>query len=305
MSVSIFPSKNAWITPRTSETKLDDNNCQIILNQKISEVKKVLINATTVIFASYRGTGIRDNHEYIENNERKLSDFYLDEALTLRFTAADISALVVEEKKRKTLSAVNDFDTRDSSKLYQNNTFYYQQNTNIIELPNKRIGGWLIDNEIYHNVLYSLKNYLPTLYILNEGDGGRRVVKLKNYTLSPLKNNLLSAQFRIYYTPLGESVKLQVPKTNPQANQFCIPYSQQQPIVDNVTLGREMQSVANRAGCETKEVVRTCHSLSELRRPREHWGYIEKDANEKPTGNIWRLTDKIIVNSRQFSPAAT
>lgn len=32
--------------------------------------------------------------------------------------------------------------------------------------------------------------------------------------------SLLTAQFRIVYVPLGESVKLQVPKTNPQENEI-------------------------------------------------------------------------------------
>ena len=54
--------------------------------------------------------------------------------------------------------------------------------------------------------------------------------------------------------------------------------------------GREMQSIANRTGCEKKEIVRTCHDLGELRHPRDGWGYIEKDAQGNPTGNIWRLT---------------
>ena len=79
-----------------------------------------------------------------------------------------------------------------------------------------------------------------------------------------------------------------MPKTNPQENEFHIPFSQQQPIVNNLTLGREMQSLANRTGCEIKQVVRTFTSLRQYRKPGAFWR--EKDANGNLTGNVWRLT---------------
>ncbi|MDE7455002.1 MAG: hypothetical protein K2M64_04155 [Clostridia bacterium] len=137
----------------------------------------------------------------------------------------------------------------------------------------KRNGGFYIDSDI---------DGMPQGWISTES---AYIVSVQFDTNIP---SLMSAQFRIYYTPLGESVKLNVPKTNPQENQFCIPYSQQQPIVDNITLGREMQSVANRAGCKMAQVVRTLPSITKRRKP----GTVvyEKDANGKRTGNVWRLT---------------
>lgn len=49
-----------------------------------------------------------------------------------------------------------------------------------------------------------------------------------------------------------------------------------------------MQSLANRTGCEIKQVVRTFTSISQYRKPGAFWR--EKDANGNLTGNVWRLT---------------
>ena len=285
----IFPGQNAWIAPRTSGVQLDSNNCQIILNQKIEKIDKVYLNAQNIYFGRRVLELVDSGRSVVDLRPGRLSEFYYDVELTNPVKFADITRWVVEEFEWKLLPSLNIFN--NDGKLYKNNTFFYSHNSNIIELPNERVGYWILDANIYLNVLRSLVNYLPDLYIYFDGGlNGRGVAKLTTYDIDTDKSKLMSTQFRVYYTPLGESVKLQVPKTNPQVNQFCIPYSQQQPIVDNTTLGREMQSVANRAGCETREVVRTLNSIKQYRRPRDGYYHTEKDSQGNPTGNIWRLT---------------
>lgn len=47
MSTNIFPSQNTWITPRIDLGQINTSNCKIILNQKIDNIGKVLINANS------------------------------------------------------------------------------------------------------------------------------------------------------------------------------------------------------------------------------------------------------------------
>lgn len=48
MSVVIFPSVNSWITPRTTVGKIEDNNCLLMLPQKIESIHRILLNATNI-----------------------------------------------------------------------------------------------------------------------------------------------------------------------------------------------------------------------------------------------------------------
>lgn len=293
MSSNIFPSANSWITPRSIDGQITTDNAIILFNQKIEKVNKVYINLPNSDF-SFIIRGVA--------RKAKLSNIFLDENHTIPLDKLDITYFVVNEEEYATLKNYTQADYKFWYKC-QNNTWYY--NKEGIYLPNDRIRGVIIKtvtpleniiNATLYQLLYKYGKKDGKLYLyygLNNPDNvefswadGLTSIGIDTTTMP----NIINLQFRIYYTPLGESVKLQVPKTNPQVNQFCIPYSQQQPIVDNVTLGREMQSVANRAGCEKKEVVRTCHSIKEIRRPRDGWYCKEKDANGNLTGNIWRLT---------------
>lgn len=147
--------------------------------------------------------------------------------------------------------------------MYVVNTWYYTHNAEEIILPNNKFGASQNTPDLIMVwSLFDLLDKYSAIYLKIYDDGRNPLMIdskdiLEQYNVQANTETLTKMQFRIYYTPLGESVKLQVPKTTPQATQFCIPYSQQQPIVDSTTLGREMQSVANRAGCETKQVVRT------------------------------------------------
>ena len=68
--------------------------------------------------------------------------------------------------------------------------------------------------------------------------------------------NLMNARFRIYYEPLGENIRLNTYKQVTVKNEFAIPFSQQQQIVNNMSLGRNMQAMANRTGVETRTICR-------------------------------------------------
>ncbi len=283
----IFPSSTSWITPRTTQAKLDSNNCMIILPQKIDNITKVLVNAKTIKVSML-------TPPVTKAEKVKLSELYMEPSEASKIQVLDISKFVVEKSQYDCLSEINGADPTDG--LCVNNAHYYEHNGYNVHLVGTtfRYGLQYFSTSAFNLAIQA------SFVILCEKNGGwvywkntnGEFQKARPYNTDNgnLSNNPMSAQFRIYYTPLGESVKLTVPKTNPQAEPFVIPYSQQQPIVDSVTHGREMQSITNRMGCETKEVVRTFPGIKHYRSPHDHWFYREKDADGNPTGNVWRLT---------------
>ena len=305
----IFPSSNGWITPRTAQGQVTTNNSQIILNQTIDKIDKVLLNLPNLLIKFI----MQPQAELL-----KLSEIYTDENHTKSLAQLDITRYVVEKAAYDTLPTYKASHMPNCfGPQYTNNTWYYEHKGSNIVLPNDIIKGniefignpittYVISSAVYNYLynnghkdgkLYAHTDYLGTV----EGTVDFEITYSDSLDIEVYSNtpDIQSIPFRIYYTPLGDSVKLQVPKTNPQVNQFCIPYSQQQPLVDNTTLGREMQSVANRAGCEKREVVRTLTNISQ-KRPLGAY-YSEKDANGKPTGNVWRLTgERIEIYSETF-----
>ena len=286
MSTTVFPSQNSWITPRTSETKIDSNNCMVILPQKISEIKQVLINAQNI--------KISIKTAQTQAVLTPLTDYYTAPNDSARLQYLDITKYVVEQAKHNALPLIKPVSEGNVVReLSINNAQYYVQNEKILYIVNQTIRthplDWFKNVTVWNMTIASAFDSLlrsSTLYTKPLGSFQEASGFVAN--VEKMDNNPMTAQFRVYYTPLGESVNLETVKTNPQENEFAIPFSQQQPIVNNTTLGREMQSLTNRTGCETKEVVRTFTDISQLRKPGAFWR--EKDSNGKPTGNIWRLT---------------
>ena len=274
----IFPSQNAWcVATNIKDVRLTDQNCQIALSRKIDRINKVTVDASSVY------VGVRENSEdgaYVE---------YLLSSLTYtdgrEITELDITNYVLEYSKWMTLPVGYELSSEPAG-ILKNNTVYYEHKGNSIVLTNEKYKT--TGNAGY----YAFQSMIQSAF----ADMGS-VFKYANFTVyvtsrfaSGPQTSPLTARFRIYYTPLGDSVKLQVPKTEPQKTQFCIPYSQQQQIVNNITFGREMQSVANRTGCEQKEVARTLTNIQQYRKPQDGYFYREKDKNGEYNGDIWKLT---------------
>ena len=288
MSKNIYPSNATWITPRSEETQITSDNCVILLPKKIDHVDKVYINSSLIpMWAYYYPTGATDPKRW----DGYLSDIYIGDNITTAQRIGDtfdITRFIVEKSEYETLNTISGRDPTDEELEgnIKNNTWYYTHEGNTIRLVNDRMGGLIFPSTVFSVILRSIVNSLGNrVYIMIDGD----LISSGNFHIDGTKPaDLRAMQFRVEYTPLAESVKLQTAKTAPQKNEFQMPFSQQQPIVNNVTLGREMQSTANRTGCETKEIVRTVTTLGGLRKIGSYWR--ERDGNGNLTGNIWRLT---------------
>lgn len=290
----IFPSSNSWATPRSEQGQITTQNAQIILSQRIEQIDKVLLYLPKLKI------------DFLTRNiTAPLEEIFVDEQHTVSLANLDITRYVVEKAKYNTLEFYQAAIMPGCfGKQYTNNTWYYEKNGRTIVLPNDIIKGniqlrgdpitaYVISSAVY-NYIYNNGRKDGILYVknVNSPTGYYTVTYTDDLDLviANAANNtpdIRGIKFRVYYTPLGESVKLNVPKTNPKLWQFCIPFSQQQPMVDNVTLGRGMQSLANRTGCEQKQVLRTIPSMAHYRKPGAF--YREKDVNGKLTGVVWRL----------------
>lgn len=288
MSKNIYPSNATWITPRSEETQITSDNCVILLPKKIDHVDKVYINSSLIpMSVGYYESG--ESSETVWHGS--LSDIYIGDnfATAQRIgDTFDITRFIVEKSEYETLNTISGRAPTDEELEgnIKNNTWFYTHEGNTIRLVNDRMGGLIFPSTVFSVILRSIVNSLGSrVYIMIDGD----LTSSRNFHTDYTKPaDLREMQFRVEYTPLAESVKLQTAKTAPQKNEFQMPFSQQQPIVNNVTLGREMQSTANRTGCETKEIVRTVTTLGGLRKIGSYWR--ERDGNGNLTGNIWRLT---------------
>lgn len=286
--MSIFPSENTWITPRTKDVKITTDNCMLILPKKISHIEQVYLNANSFALWNLKGSDGLTHKGGIS-----LSNLSPYQNMMRTISVLDIGKYVVEKAKYDTLDTYTAIQSIPWGEIATNNAWFYSHNETDIQCINSRPNVFS-DNVFYNIVEFAIVDCASINGALYYNDNGTiikfSVNSIKDSFSSSVSRwpSLLTAQFRIVYVPLGESVKLQVPKTNPQENEFHIPFSQQQPIVNNLTIGREMQSLANRTGCEIKQVVRTFTSISQYRKPGAFWR--EKDANGNLTGNVWRLT---------------
>lgn len=279
MSITVFPSVDGWITPRTDEVQLTDQNCKIIVSKPIDYLTKILMSIDGKINVSYESSA-----SYPVTNI-DLSMLYYDEDLSRPIMPIDITGYVVEFEKYKTLAATQGSVFTTPTKL---NTWPYTTKTNEIILPNttpKWYEGLMTTTErLILAVLYSLEMQNGNLYGNIGTSNNPSAIKitsihgLQQFTTADIMN----ARFRVYYEPLGESVKLNTLKTEPVKNEFAIPFSQQQQIVNNLALGKNMQATTNRTGVEQRTICRKVNKIDKIRPIGSFWVDNQK--------NKWRLT---------------
>ena len=302
MYSNVFPSVTTWTTPRTGEIKLTTDNCKLFTNTKIEKLEKIIakIKASDFQFT----ITWTNNVGQIERINVDAGQIFLDSAhqISLEDAGFDITKYVVEKAKYSTLKTYTNTAVLPDyfTDLYVNNTSYWTQNTNEIVLVNTPFNGWLqvIQNDAFETLIMSaLVDIIQTQGIYAEFSDNPPIydyINKDNFgNLAGGKTptfKLTEVFFRVYYQTLGESVKINTPKTRPTtAQQFTMPFSQQQQIVDSIAQGRNTLATANRTGVRKKEVLRTITDLSQLRK----LGAVvyQKDTNGNPTNAYWRLIE--------------
>lgn len=267
----IYPSVTTWISTRADNIRLTTENSVVRLGKPIDEIKKVLLNPQecSPIYVKVGET----TEAIIEWKNLSLSS---DGSKPF---VIDMTSRVLEYEKWQTLPTEY---IPTSTSIKQNNTIYYKRKETEIVL----VGGTTFgENSPMFNAINSqLSALLDSGAVYGFYNGVW--IQVSKAVAATMRNVIseddcaFNTLWRVEYTTLGESVKLNVVKSTPQKNDFAIPFSQQQQIASTVGLGRNMQSNSDRLGAVKKEVVRYTNSPNDI-------GAYWTDEN----GDVWRLTE--------------
>ena len=273
-NVSIYPSASAWITPRTNDIQLTTDNMMLLLPKPIADLEKILLRTanTTKVNITYSGgsTGATSITVDLSALQIKVGETILP------LESIDLTKYFVEYDKYKTLE-VQDGLFLDPREVVKNTASYWTRYTNEIKICSTQEKIWS-----YAPVLEAISGTLTEMIAAQTLYYDNNRVTVAGVQQTVYDTSAMMWEWRVYYIPLGESTKVNVPKTNPADIEFVTPYSQQQQIVSSVGLGRNMQSVTNRTGVETRNVVRVVRSIEQVRKVGSY--YVEN-------GETWRLTE--------------
>lgn len=267
----IYPSATTWISTRADNIRLTTENSVVRLGKPIDEIKKVLLNPQecSPIYVKVGET----TEAIIEWKNLSLSS---DGSKPF---VIDMTSRVLEYEKWQTLPTEY---IPTSTSIKQNNTIYYKRKETEIVL----VGGTTFgeNSPMYNAINSQLAVLLDSGAVYGFYNGAW--IQVSKAVAATMRNVIseddcaFNTLWRVEYTTLGESVKLNVVKSTPQKNDFAIPFSQQQQIASTVGLGRNMQSNSDRLGAVKKEVVRYTNSPNDI-------GAYWTDEN----GDVWRLTE--------------
>lgn len=267
----IYPSATTWISTRADNIRQTTENSVVRLGKPIDEIKKILLNPQecSPIYVKVGET----TEAIIEWKNLSLSS---DGSKPF---VIDMTSRVLEYEKWQTLPTEY---IPTSTSIKQNNTIYYKRKETEIVL----VGGTTFgENSPMFNAINSqLSALLDSGAVYGFYNGVW--IQVSKAVAATMRNVIseddcaFNTLWRVEYTTLGESVKLNVVKSTPQKNDFAIPFSQQQQIASTVGLGRNMQSNSDRLGAVKREVVRYTNSPNDI-------GAYWTDEN----GDVWRLTE--------------
>lgn len=267
----IYPSATTWISTRADNIRLTTENSVVRLGKPIDEIKKVLLNPQecSPIYVKVGET----TEAIIEWKNLSLSS---DGSKPF---VIDMTSRVLEYEKWQTLPTEY---IPTSTSIKQNNTIYYKRKETEIVL----VGGTTFgeNSPMYNAINSQLSALLDSGAVYGFYNGVW--IQVSKAVAATMRNVIseddcaFNTLWRVEYTTLGESVKLNVVKSTPQKNDFAIPFSQQQQIASTVGLGRNMQSNSDRLGAVKREVVRYTNSPNDI-------GAYWTDEN----GDVWRLTE--------------
>lgn len=267
----IYPSATTWISTRADNIRLTTENSVVRLGKPIDEIKKVLLNPQecSPIYVKVGET----TEAIIEWKNLSLSS---DGSKPF---VIDMTSRVLEYEKWQTLPTEY---IPTSTSIKQNNTIYYKRKETEIVL----VGGTTFgeNSPMYNAINSQLATLLDSGAVYGFYNGAW--IQVSKAVAATMRNVIseddcaFNTLWRVEYTTLGESVKLNVVKSTPQKNDFAIPFSQQQQIASTVGLGRNMQSNSDRLGAVKREVVRYTNSPNDI-------GAYWTDEN----GDVWRLTE--------------
>lgn len=130
--MSIFPSENTWITPRTKDVKITTDNCMLILPKKISHIEQVYLNANSFALWNLKGS------DGLTHNGISLSNLSVYQNMKSSLSVLDIGKYVVEKAKYDTLNTYTAIQSIPWGEIATNNAWFYSHNETDIQCINSR-----------------------------------------------------------------------------------------------------------------------------------------------------------------------
>lgn len=275
-----YPSSNAFITPRTQEVKLTDQNCELILTKPIADVDKLEYLSSGIMLQRYTFDYVATTNDY---QKRELTDISLESVIGTN--VVDLSSRLVDLNEWQTLPTTEggSGNTGIWSK-YKESTFYYQRYGNTVTLQNGKVKGAfdIFATNVWQLVLNGA--LMDTLKYWERGQTAT-VVGSPDYSTAYYDENgnpywislylgyfttvgtadLMNCQFRLKYKPISPSIKVRAKKDKETNFNFIQPYTQRAEIVNSTAYGKHVETTTNRMGVETQTIVDFATSWSDLK----------------------------------------
>jgi len=266
----VFPSQNGWITPRTDDIRLTDQNCEIQVSNVIEKIIKISVNQKT-----------------IEVEGGTLYDLTGDEEL-------DITAFIPEYKEYQTLTIDKSW-TGSVYNFCKNIACYWVEDSNKIILVPNTYGHRGDSRPAASNMILEA---IMTSYNGNTGYGNRPTtdeieyftieVNGETHLLMPILNNYIpyrDCEYRVEFVSRDTSTKIRAVKQEKCDYEYVVPFNQRAEIVDSTSLGRELFKTVNQMGVRYFIAVNKYLSLNDV----------------LPVGTAYVDTDGVyILTSNQF-----
>ena len=240
----IFPSFDGWITPRTKDYKLTDENCSIILPQNIYKLVHVWLRPLgTKVDLELNGKGF-SYEEFKDENGKSFEEDVVDYILPIEKWATLPFGYVY-------------------TGIHKDTTLYYSQNSNEIIINGsslRGLGSWSVPS----NKFYS---YFVGATLRDKGQKYKRTNGSSTTSLFntvPIKTDPRQWAFRIEYIPMSSDIKLRARKSVRQQEEYIQPINQRAEINSASALGKFMYNTAQKMGTEQITLVKFYTKIGDI-----------------------------------------
>lgn len=259
----IFPSSNSWISVRSMDYRITDENGTLILPLNIYKIKSLNIKVKNAIDGQ--------NLVYFTNSNfttiSEISDFRDAEGNTLDLESIDISYFICDETTYSALPTYKSSQSSTRKELNKANAIPYQNN--IIDISRYRFNKPLdkgitwqlaIASEILNGKLGS------TYYVEHNGtiEHPENKYYLNEFTLYYRTNDSRDLKFRVEYIPISTNTKLRARKSAKTKQEYMQPFNQRAEINSTRAFGKSMYLSAQRTGVEEVTIVKIVTKVSDI-----------------------------------------
>lgn len=262
----IYPSDSAYITPRTEEIRLTSQNCQIITGKSISQLSRLLMDATP-IRARYAYENNTLDKGAVEVNLKtgmtdegdKIDDIITQDSIDLTYYTKEYDDWTTLDYLLQSEVGADETGTE----LSKNNTFYWARYTDKVTLLNTTFAigvTGLFSKSVFRYLIecwakqYGSKIFPQTITARNPSIAGSpfRTYYFEGVSVQEGEfNDPREYQFQVQFIPIEEENKVRAPKSDmPKTLDYVQPMNQRAEVNNAGAYGLNMQGMVNRLGVD-------------------------------------------------------